>query len=462
MTEPNLDGASTQRIHPALDFTSDNAYVGKLLPCKEEYGGWGKQFCLIRDDGEIIPCIEKVLEKNGLSLSSPNFAFESEWSINGIKKFTKKQKAVDSAQLFNKMKKLFKTYIELEDEKLYDFLTLWNIGTYFFPLFNSYPYVYVGGIKDSGKTKLLTLCSRIAFNGISSGSISSAVLYRFVQGTRCSLLLDETEQLSNRYGAGIFRNVLLNGYKKGQKVYRNRKTVEGDWEPKPFEIYSPKMLASIERLEDVLGSRCIPIMMKKGLNKKITNKEIDIIDPTWQQTRDLIYPFLMKNWRDIRKIYSKLENDTELKNRNWELWKPILTLAKFFDHSINGLYDKMQSLAVEKTKETQRENSLSHEIVLVKTLLSMVNEDKFYKLSEIKEEMTDHLEHGDWVNERYVGKILRRLGFTQKRRIATGYEYFLKVSEVKEWTQRLEISVVSEGSELSERTEEEGNQNTSS
>ena len=328
-------------------------------------------------------------------------------------------------------------------------------------MFNSYPYVYVGGVKDSGKTKLLTLCSRIAFNAISSGNISPAVLYRLVQGIRCSLLIDETEQLSNRYRAGIFRNLLLNGYKKGQEVYRNRKTAEGDWEPKPFEVYSPKMLASIERLGDVLGSRCIPIMMKKGLNKEITNKEIDISHPIWLQTRDLIYPFLMKNWRDIRKIYSELKNDTELMNRNWELWKPILTLGKFFDQDIDGLYDKMKSLAVEKTKETQRENSLSHEIVLVETLLSMVKEDKYYKLSEIREEMANRLEYGDWVNERSVGKILRRLGFTQKRRVATGYEYFLKVSEVKEWCKRLEISVDSEGSELSEYTEEEGNQNTS-
>jgi len=118
----------------------------------------------------------------------------------------------------------------------------------------------------------------------------------------------------------------------------------------------------------------------------------------------------------------------------------------------------MKSLAVEKTKEIQRENSLSHENVLVKTLLSMVNEDKYYKLSEIKGKMVEHLEHGDWVNEKYVGKILRRLGLSTKRRIATGYEYFLKVSEVKEWCKRLEIS---EGSELSEHTGEEGNQNTS-
>jgi len=456
MSEPNLEATSTKRIHPALDFTSDNAYVGQLLPCKEPYGDQEELFYLIRDDGEIIPYIEDILEKNELSVLSPDCAFELVWSIDGIKNFSKGQEAIDSAQLFNKMKGLFKTYIELEDEKLYDFLALWNIGTYFFPLFNSYPYVYVGGVKDSGKTKLLTLCACIAFNAISSGNLSPAVLYRLIQGTRCSLLLDETESLSNRYRAGFLRNVLLNGYKKGQKIYRNMKTSEGKWVPEPFEVYSPKMLASIERLEAVLGSRCIPIMMKKGLNKGITDKEIDINDPTWQQTRDLIYPFLMKNWRDVRKIYSELENDTKLLNRNWELWKPVLTLAKFFDNENSGLYEKMKILAVEKAEENKRESSNTHEAVLVRVLLSLVDQDNYYSLSEIREEMTKHLESGDWISEKYVGKILRRLGFSKKRRIATGTEYFLQVSEVKEWAQRLEISVDSEGSELSERTEEEG------
>jgi len=292
------------------------------LPGKETFECQDYFRYLIRDDGKIISCDPEILKKNGLSIPFTIPLFDIRWSKDGIKKFVQKE-AVESTQLYEKVKELFKAYMELQDEKLYDFLTLWNIGTYFFPLFNSYPYVYVGGIKDSGKTKLLTLCSCIAFNSIFSGNMSQAVLYRLIQDARCCLFIDETEMLSNRYRAGVFRSILLCGYKKGQTVYRNRRTSEGNWVPESFEVYSPKMLASIERFEDVLGSRCIPIMMKKGLNKKITNKEIDITDPTWQQTRDLIYPFLMKNWKDIRKIYSKLENDTELMNRNWELWKPI-------------------------------------------------------------------------------------------------------------------------------------------
>lgn len=459
MSEPNLDGMSTERIHPALDFISDHAYVGQLLPCREPDGDQEKLLYLVRDDRAIIACVENILEENGLNVIFPSFSFELRWSLDGIRRFIEREEAVEPAQLFEIVKESLKTYIELPDERLYDFLALWIIGTYFFPLFNSYPYVYVGGIRESGKTKLLTLCHCIAFNSIFSGNMSTACVYRLVQDTRCSLFIDETEMLSTRYRASAFRNILLNGYKKGQRTYRNRRTPEGNFVPQSFEVYGPKMLANIEGLEDVLGSRCVTIIMKRGLNSEITNKEIDISDPLWQQVRDLFYPFLMKNWRDIRRIYSELQNDTSLLNRNWELWKPIFVLAKFFDHSNNGLYEEMKSLALEKTAESQRENSDSHEAVLVEVLLSVVDEDNFYKLSEIRVEMADRFDDGGWLSERYIGQLLRRLGFSNRRRVATGTEYFLRVSEVKDLAVRLGISVdseVSEGSELSEGNSEGG------
>jgi len=456
MSEPNLDGASTEKIHPALDFTSDHAYVGQLLPWGEPEGEQEVLLSLIIDDRETIPCNQNILEENGLNIVTPSFAFELRWSLNGIKNFIEGEEAVDPAQLFELVKGSFRTYIELLDERLYVFLALWNIGTYFFPLFNTYPYVYVGGIKESGKTKLLTLCHCIAFNSVFSGNMSTAVVYRLVQDARCSMFIDETEMLSNRYRARDLRNILLSGYKKGQRTYRNRKTTNGNFVPQSFEVYGPKMLANIEGLEDVLGSRCIKIIMKRGLNREITNREVDINDLVWQQVRDLLYPFLMGNWRDIKQTYSELENDADLLNRDWELWKPIFALAKFFGGSNDGLYEEIKGLALEKIAENQGENSSSHEVVLVEALASLVDEDGFYPLRGIKDEMSGVLGNGGWLRERFVGGLLRRLGFSNKRRVGSGTEYFLRVSEVRDWALRLGISVDSEGSELSEGNSERG------
>jgi len=404
----------SNRIHPALDFVSEHAYIGQMLPTQgRSTENENRCLFLIRDDKKVVICERSNLEQNALELVHSDFCFEPRWSLESIQKFCRGEiTATEKAQLLEKLKNEFTTYIEFSDERLYDFLALWSIGTYLFPLFNTYPYVYVGGISQSGKTKLLTLCSCICFNSIPSANMTTATIYRLIQNNRCSLFIDETEQLSSRYRAVDFRNILLNGYKKGLRTYRNRRTQDGNFVPESFEVYGPKMLANIEGLEDVLESRCITIIMQRGSNREITNKEVGENDPVWQQIRDLIYPFLMKNWKEIRRTYSEFENDTTLACREWELWKPIFSLAKFFDST--DLLERMKNLALEKSEESRRDD---------------------------------------------LGRLLRRLGFSNRRRVGSGTEYFFKVSEVTNLAQRLGISEVSEHSELSEGTGGQGTQN---
>jgi len=438
------------RVHPGLDFTSTNAYICHMLPRLngDAPASW---ICLIRDDGAIYPIPDVLSGETEISLTHKPFTISPRWSAESIEAFSKGEATIaEKVQLLNILRKDFHSYVELPDERLNDFLSLWCIGTYFFPLFNAYPYVYVGGISASGKTKLLAVCSCFSFNAIFSANMSTACIYRLIQNSRCALFIDETEQLSSGFRVTDFRNILLSGYKKGMHTYRNRKTKDDDFVPESFEVYGPKMLANIEQLEDVLESRCISIIMSRGTNRAITDKEVDINDAHWQETRDLLYPFIMKNWKAIKQTYLEIQNDTTLSNRNWELWKPILALAKFFDS--NDLLNNMKKLAVEKTLESKRDDSETDEYVLVETLLSLVANDGYYSLTQIIRGMLDHLEQGNWLSARTVGRLLRRLGFSARRRVRTGTEYFLKASQVKDVAKKLGISADGEVSEASEVT----------
>lgn len=60
------------------------------------------------------------------------------------------------------------------------------------------------------------------------------------------------------------------------------------------------------------------------------------------------------------------------------------------------------------------------------------------------------------MNEKYVGRLLRRLGFSRSRRVGSGTEFFLTVSGVRDLAPRLGISEVSE---LSEDAGEQGTHN---
>jgi len=452
MSQPNFNETQSDKIHPALDFTAEHAYVGQKMHSRS-FPYRSNILHIIIDSRNLIDFRDVTDEIRNIRLRYIDFNMEQRWSREGIEGFINGAEPVEPSQLFARIREIFRAYIELSDQRLYDFLTLWSIGTYFYWLFNTYPYVYVGGISGSGKTKLLTLCSYMCFNSVLSADASLASLFRLIQSTRCSVFIDESEALSNWYGRSDLRSLLLSGYKKGQKVYRCRRTDEGNFKTEFFEVYSPKMLVNIEGLESVLGSRCINIIMQRGSNRKITAREVVIDYPIWQQIRDVIYPFLMKNWKAVRQAYNELEDVTDLQNRDWELWKPILSLAFFFDS--NTLFQDIKALAIEQAAERQCTGSEIYEVVLVETLLSLVDNDDYYKLADIKREMVENLEDHDYLSSRQIGNLLRRLGFTHSRRMGSGYQYLLQVSKVRKLAQSFGISEVSE---CSEGTGEQGTQ----
>jgi hypothetical protein len=439
MTEPNIEPEPTF-IHPAIDFTAEHAYIGQWLLSRTN-----RVFAVIKDDQTITQFPGNQLTADGIVLTHCSACIESRWSSESITRFHRNEENdISGPQLFKDIKEKLMLYIELPDEKLYDFLTLWIAGTYFIQIFNTYPYVYVSGIFDSGKSKLLILCSCLSFNSIISANMSTATIFRLVQDERCSLFIDETDQLSQRR-AEDFRNILLSGYRKGLGAYRNRKLPDGNFVPERFEVYGPKMLANIQGLDEVLQSRCVTIIMRRASNRDISNREIEIDDPTWQRLRDKIYPFVMRNWRTIKEGYVQINNDTTLQNRDWELWKPIFVLAL----PLGGteLLARMKDLATKKAEERNIDNQETHEYILVEVLLSIVEKDGYYDLGRIKEEMAERFADNYWLTERYIGRLLRNLGFSNRRRLRTGTQYFLKYSEIRELAQRLGIGVVSEGSE---------------
>lgn len=448
----------TVEIHPALDFTEDTAYIGILLDCKEATSEI-KKYPVLLTEKEAFQCTPEELGKRNITTKQFGLIGSSQrWSTEGIKRFGKESKSVPPMELYAAIRKALTEYIEFQADHYYDLVTLWSIGTYFFPLFNSYPYLYVGGFKESGKTKLLTLCSCIAFNAVFSGSITTACLYRLIQSSRCTLVIDENEELADPQRNEEFKRILRNGYKKGSSVVRSDMSTE-DFTPRQYETYGPKILANIGGLDDVLGSRCISIPMEKSLNKEITKKEIDIDGSTWQNAKDLLYPFVLKNWRLVRQSYSDLEDQHELYNREWELWKPILAMAKTFGTEI---YDKIVAFAKEKAKERENQIQFEPEYDLCEGLLHMVEQDDYYRLGSIKFQISwNYGKDPYWLTEKYLGGLLRRAGFKKWRRTAHGYEYFITVPEVKAFARKLGIKAEgNEHNELGERTAGQGTPNT--
>jgi len=446
---PRFEGLSL-KVHPAIDVVNGRAVVGVTLPCitVDAEGNQEEREMpfLITSDRQKILCAKETLATLHWRLAYRVVSFENRWSLEGIRAWLEGA-TVNPAEVYESVRQAWQRYIEFDDQDFYDLIALWSIGTYFFHLFNTYPYIYVGGLKRTGKTKILTVASFICFNAVFTNNISTASLYRLTQSGRCTLLLDETEKLSSKERAEELRTLLLAGYKKGAPVYRTEKKSGEKLTPEAFDVYTPKIICNISGVEDVLEDRCIPIIMKRGKNREIINREPDGADQTWVKIRDSLYMLYLQHASEISvgsagSVSSEAEVK-ELSSRDLELWRPLLHLAAFFDkHNPQlNLSEKVWKIAKEITGEKQTENMTeTGEYILAQTLLKIVNEDRFYPLREIKKKMAEAFdEEQSWLTTEWISRALRRLGFKEKRRVGRGVEYRLTPNAVADLTQRLNI-----------------------
>jgi hypothetical protein len=434
-------------VHPAIDVVDGVAHVGVMVPCQIR-DAKGREtvkdmLALVTSDRRIIFRHKEVLAKEKVRLRHDIPKVMQRWSLKSVKDWLDGKVEVDPLDVYVGVRTAFEEYIELEDPEAYDFLVLWSIGTYFFHLFPAYPYIYVGGIKQTGKTKLLNILERICFNAKNSIDLTGSALFRNVEVFRSTLLIDEADILDNPERRQEIRKLLWGGYKRGSLVDRtNPNTLQPEW----FEVYSPKAIANIKGVEDVLEDRCIVLIMKRGKRKDIINKEVPLEASVWQELRDKLYTFYLSYFGEISEHNALYEGGKggaleKLSGRELELWKPILTLALFFERYIDGLYEKMVDFAVRKSEEKLTENvTETAEYILATTLTELVKADDYYRVKDIRELMASkYSEEQKWLSDKWVGNALRRLGFMEKRRIGKGVEYLLKVAQVRDLAERLGI-----------------------
>ena len=96
---------------------------------------------------------------------------------------------------FSDIRAVIRRYIDFTDERTYDFLACWTIGTYLFPIFSHYPYVHFTGPKGSGKSQCLHVLRNLCHNAKIAGSMTLAVQFRIISALQPTLLFDEMENL---------------------------------------------------------------------------------------------------------------------------------------------------------------------------------------------------------------------------------------------------------------------------
>jgi hypothetical protein len=389
-------------------------------------------------------------------------------------------------ECYGQIIELINNYMDLKDEHA-KIAALWIIGTYFHERFNTFPYLFINAMRGSGKTRLLKIIAHLSkggFGQVQTG-ITEAVLFRMPKGQ--TLCLDEAESLSGKDKA-FLREYLNACYKKGGIVKRTKKVKDKDGESfalETFEPYKPIALANIWGLEEVLGDRCVTIVLEKSDNSIKTKKQEDFEDNEIMQsikrTLDQISVVMQCSYheKDIKKLWNEYVNmtysinytttyitlttqnynttfeekrketekklqdyeldeffqkidTTNINGRNLELFFPLLQIARGLSIETFEEMIKICKIIVDLKKEDEFTDSKDVEVY---DFVSSLKEDVgFLMVKDLVYQFKIFTgESEDWINDKWLGRALKRLNLIiAKKRMASGIFVILDSKKAKE------------------------------
>jgi DNA primase catalytic core len=369
------------------------------------------------------------------------------WPREMLVKFLRGEEKVDGTfalRTYEGVKGLFLSLVEFPSQLFYDVVSIWCMGTYLYPLFDSYPYLLLTGEKESGKTRTLTILKQLAYNMLLSTSLTSAALFRTLE-LGCTFGYDEAETLKNLKNDQVSEiNAILNaGYKKGLEIIR----MEGEAKKtqRTFRVFGPKVISAIRAPLDTLASRCIPItMLRAGQNTAQARRAIRPQDEVWGKARHRQYCFALTAHELVRREYEELmaTENFPVYGRALELWAPILSILRTIrrmateDGLPEVLIERLESVEkdmIDFAREVHGRYSTPEDSVCI-TFLALKErfEEEGVEIlemtpAEIVNAVQDYLDATDdqdtadlKLTPRWIGEMLRRFGFTDRTRIKEG------------------------------------------
>ena len=358
-----------------------------------------------------------------------------------------KTKINESLQLaYENICELLRKYCDLNQD-YYPIVATWIIGTYFHRDFRSYPYLYLNAMRGSGKTRLVKLITDLAKDGQIQMSMTEAVLFR----TTGTIGIDEFEGIG-RKGNENLRELLNASYKRGTKVKRmkQKKNEKGDTEQvvEEFDIYRPIVMANINGMEEVLGDRCIPLILEKSFNPKIIKlQEIWDEELIFKETKKLLKgcivcsegrvsgvyikwnEFVLNNYittttthythttHHYTKLFKRLNLD-DLDGRVVELALPLLLVSiEISEKVLNQLYTPL----IEQLKQKKEDQFAESQDITFIDFISQETSNSWVSVSEITRRFREFMQSNEeWINARWVGVALKRLKLRKNHKRARG------------------------------------------
>ena len=274
----------------------------------------------------------------------------------------------------NAIKEKFQYYVKLSDELEYLIATCFVLGTYLFPLFSYFGYLIITGEKGAGKGTCLDILYRTCWNPTKKYiSATESVLFRTIQDQKPTLLIDEYHRaIKNEMSGNAIISILESGYEKDGVVPRMEPGPDGTFKKVEFEVYCPKAIVTREPVE--ADDKGIKITVPKVTGDVLYSKrKIELEKDSFFETiRRDIMEWIVHHDTKVLEAYKTIEPTYKLGGRDFQVWAPILAIAKI---AFPSRYDNLLKFA-EKSVSNKLSNDTEKETVVLHALYYLYSDDR--------------------------------------------------------------------------------------
>jgi hypothetical protein len=329
---------------------------GKLVPV----GGGGYRVAPIlvlsrERDGGVVEVEPVLLEGSLLELDGVKVAFSFNEALDRPHPTLLTRSVLNRyrlgerrsiAEVYPKVLEGVKRFVNFDwDPRLYHVAACFVVATYYALVFTAFPQLVIVGSRASGKTRAGLTLTLASHRGFVVTNPSEASLYRLAEGIGATMYVDDE--------VGPGEKMIHVSYKRGVSVVRVEKGRDGRFRIYLYETYCPVILGLKDLPREDPLSRAIVIQMEK-----MKDPNPDKRDPTpadFASLREELYLAELCEWPRVRDTYRELAKRAEelgLEGRDFEVWGPILAIAKLVGE---GVFKQVREFALENIEEKREE-----------------------------------------------------------------------------------------------------------
>lgn len=309
----------------------------------------------------------------------------------------------DTKTLVTALRAFIHRYVDLPKE--FEILAAhYVLLSWVYDRFRELPYLRLLGDYGTGKTRFLLIVGSLCYKPIfASGASTTSPIFHTLDSFRGTLILDEADFRFSDAKSEMVK-ILNNGNVKGFPVLRCEGNSKGQYNPRAFTVFGPKIIATRSHYQDpALESRLITSVAKAGAIR--TDIPINLPDCYEEQARHLRNMLLMFRFKNWHKIDPNATVDLPICDaRISQIFRPLLVIAQDQEAEQAILHYALKNQSYLKT---HRYHSPAERILTV--MADLIGDDVTLTIKAITEAFRKQYrhEHTKTITPKWIGGIIR-------------------------------------------------------